>query len=52
MKNQKLINTCVLLIKQHWKKMAEIPQKCDLLIWSIKHFIRKVKQFARKYYIT
>ena len=32
--------------------MAEIPQKRDLLTWSIENFIRKVKQFFRKYYIT
>ena len=29
------INTDVSLIKQHWKKMAEIPQKHDFFIWSI-----------------
>ena len=32
--------------------MAEIPQKRDFLIWSIQNFVRKVKQFVRKYYIT
>ena len=32
--------------------MAEIPQKCDFLIWSIENFWRKVKQLVRKYYIT
>ena len=40
-------STCVSLIKQHWKKMAEIPQK--FLTWSIQNFIRKVKQFFRKH---
>ena len=42
-------NNCVLLLKQHWKKMAEIPQKRDFLTWSIQNFVRKVKQFVRKY---
>ena len=32
--------------------MEEIPQKCDFLTSSIQNFIRKVKQFVRKYYIT
>ena len=32
--------------------MAEVPQKHDFLTWSIQNFVRKVKQFARKYYIT
>ena len=32
--------------------MAEIPQKCNFLTWSIQNFIRKMKQFVRKYYIT
>ena len=32
--------------------MAEIPQERDFLIWSIQEFVRKVKQFVRKYYIT
>ena len=41
-----VINTCVSIIKQ---QMAEIPQKCDSLTWSIQNFIRKVKQFVRKY---
>ena len=47
-----VINTYVSLIKQHWKKMAEIPQECDFLTWSIQNFVRKEKQFVRKYYIT
>ena len=32
--------------------MTELPQKCDFLTWSIENFVRKVKQFVRKYYIT
>ena len=32
--------------------MAEIPQKRDFLTWSIQIFVRKVKQFVRKYYVT
>ena len=32
--------------------MAEIPQKRDFLSWSSQNFVRKVKQFVRKYYIT
>ena len=32
--------------------MTEILQKRDFLIWSIQSFLRKVKQFVRKYYIT
>ena len=43
-KLETVINTCVSLIKQHWKKMAEIPQKRDFLTWSIQNFVRKVKQ--------
>ena len=30
-KMETIINTCVSLIKQHWKKMAKIPQKHDFL---------------------
>ena len=41
--------TNYVLIKQHLKKMAEIPQKCDFVTWSIQNFVRKVKQFVRKY---
>ena len=29
--------------------MAEIPQKRDFLTYSIQNFVRKVKQFVRKY---
>ena len=34
------------------KAMAEIQQKRDFLAWSIQNFVRKKKQFVRKYYIT
>ena len=47
-----VINTCITLIKQHWKKMAEIPQKHGFLTGSIQNFVRKKKQLVRKYYIT
>ena len=29
--------------------MTEIPQKRDILTWSIQNFVGKVKQFVRKY---
>ena len=32
--------------------MTGIPQEHDFLTWSIQNFVRKVKQFVRKYYIT
>ena len=33
------INICVSLIKQHWKKVAEIPKICDdFLTWNIQKF--------------
>ena len=51
-KSETVIDTCVSLIKQDWKKMTEIPQKRDFLTRSIQNFIRKVKQFVTKYYIT
>ena len=51
-KSETVINTCVSLIKQHWKKMTKIPQKRDFLTWSIQNFIRKVKQFVSKYYVN
>ena len=47
-----IINTCASIIKQHWKKMAEIPQERDFLTCTIQNLVRKVKQFVRKYYIT
>ena len=51
-KSGTVISTCVSVIKQCWKKMAEIPQECDFLTWSIQNFVKKVKQFVRKCYIT
>ena len=48
---KKPIKTYAPSIKQHWKKIAEIPEKHDFLTWSIQNFVRKVKQFVRKYYI-
>ena len=50
-KLETVINTCVSFIKLHWQKMVENPQECDFLTWSIQNFVRKVKQFVRKYYI-
>ena len=47
-----VINTCVPIIKQHWKKMVEIPQECDFITWRVQKFVRKMKQFVKKYYIT
>ena len=41
-KSETVINTCVSIIKQQWKKMAEIPQECDFLTWSIQNFVKKV----------
>ena len=38
-KLETIINTCVSLIKEHWKKMAEIPQKRNFLPWSIQNFV-------------
>ena len=32
--------------------LAEIPQKRNFLSWSIQNFVRKAKQFVRKYYIA
>ena len=32
--------------------MAQILQKRDFLAWSIQNFVRKKKQFVRKYYFT
>ena len=51
-KSETVINACILIIKQHWKKMAEVPQEHDFLTQGIQIFVRKVKQFVRKYYIT
>ena len=52
-KLETFINTWASIIKQHWKKMAEIPQiSGDCVTCNIQNLIRKVKQLARKYYIT
>ena len=32
--------------------MTEIQKKRDFLHWSIQNFVRKVKQFVSKYYVT
>ena len=48
-KSDTAINTCVSIIKQHWKKMVEIPQGHDFLTWGIQTFVKKVKQFVRKH---
>ena len=32
--------------------MAETPRKRGFLNWSIQDFVRKVKEFLRKYYVT
>ena len=37
------MNTCISIIKQHWKKIAEIQQEHDFLIWSIQNFVRALK---------
>ena len=50
-KLETVINTCVSLIKQRWRKIVEIPQKCCFLNWSIQNFVRKVKEFLKKYYV-
>ena len=34
-KSEIVINTCVSVIKQHGKMMAEIPQESDFITWSI-----------------
>ena len=51
-KIESVINTCVSLIKQHWEKMAEIPQERDFVTWRIQNFVRRVKLFVRNYYVT
>ena len=42
-KLETVINTCVSIMKQHWKKIAEIPQESDFITWSIPNFVGKVK---------
>ena len=51
-KSETVINTCVSIMKQHRKKMAEIPQESEFITWSIQNFVQKVKQFVKKHYIT
>ena len=50
-KNPKKLETdivsCVSLIKQHWKKVAEITKKWDFLSWRIQNFVREVKQLLQ-----
>ena len=38
-KSATVINTCVSIIKQHQKKMAEISQECDFLTWNVQNFV-------------
>ena len=42
-KLETVVNICVLLIKQHQKKIAEILPK-HFLTWSIQNFVRKVQK--------
>ena len=51
-KSETDIKTCVSIIKEHWKKMVEIPQECDFFTWNIQNFVKKAKPMFRKYYIT
>ena len=51
-KSETVINNCVSIIKQHWKKMAEISQECGFITWRNQNFVQKVKLFVKKYYIT
>ena len=44
-KSETVINICVSII------MFQLHE-CDFLTWSIQNFVKKVKQFVRKYYIT
>ena len=46
-KLETIINTCASIIKQHWKKVAEILQERDFFTCSIQNLVRKVKQFVR-----
>ena len=48
-KSETVSNTFVSIIKQNWKKMAEIPQEHDILTWGIQTLVRKMKQPVRKY---
>ena len=51
-KSETAINTCIVIIKQHWKKMAEVSEECDFITWNNQNFVWKVKQFVKKYYIA
>ena len=51
-KSETVIDTCVSIIKQYWKKTAEIPQECDFITWSNRNFVQKVKQFLKQYHVT
>ena len=48
-KSETVINNCISIIKQNWKKMGEIPNECDFITWSNQNFVQKVKQFVKKY---
>ena len=37
-KLETVMNNCASIIKQHWKKMAEIPQECNFITWSNQNF--------------
>ena len=41
-KSETVINTCVLIIKQPWKKTAQIPQEHDFLTWSIQNSVNGI----------
>ena len=40
------------MVRWEMTEMREIPQKRDFLTWGIQDFVRKVRQFFTKYYIT
>ena len=45
-KSKIVINTCLSVIKQHWRKMAEIPKESDFITWSIQNFVWKMKHLC------
>ena len=53
-KNSKNLELSLILVfhSKTTLEKEEIPQKRDFLTRSIQNFLRKVKQFVRKYYIT
>ena len=53
-KNSKNLKLSLILVfhSKTTLEKEEIPQKHDFLTWSIQNFLRKVKQFVRKYDIT